>query len=491
MKKLLLPLSLMLLVLILAATTYAPSSFGVQSSLRITDNGPSPVLPKNGYEYADPLLPSYLQDNANGFGDHYNPPTNTLTNAGARLGRVLFYDKRLSKNQTISCASCHVASLGFSDSATFSKGFDGEVTTRQSMGLTNARVQPSRRFFWDASADVLQDQITMAITSSIEMGMEFSEVENRLKETDFYAGLFFDAFGSGNINKEGITAAIGQFVRSMISKNSKYDLAAVQEQKFLPPYQTFTRKENDGYQLFIDNQCQNCHSAPHFAGSIPTNNGLDAENTQDKGLAESTGSKHDEGLFKAPQLRNIELTAPYMHDGRFKTLEEVIEHYNSGLKNNPSLAPELRNPSTGEPVRMKLSSYEKEALVAFLKTLTDPYFVEDPRFEDPFAITEAKKMPSTPMDRILNRQRFGNFSLDGRKVDVFPNPFVDKLNINLLNPDGLTVDVEIYDVSGRKVFQKSDNGQAFKIERGSLRPGTYILKVNSLIHSWSQPIQVK
>ncbi|MCI4670889.1 MAG: T9SS type A sorting domain-containing protein [Bacteroidia bacterium] len=491
MKKFLLPFTLLVLILLLAATPFVPTSYGLFSTLEATDNGPSPVLPANGYEYANPLLPHYLEDNQNGFGDHYNPPTNTLTNAGARLGRVLFYDTRLSKNKEISCASCHVASLGFSDSSRFSKGFDGEKTTRQSMTLTNARVQPSRTFFWDASTTVLQDQISMAITSSVEMGMEFREVEQRLRETDFYSGLFADAFGTANITESRITAAIGQFVRSMISKNSKFDLAAVQENKFTPPFQTYTQLENDGFQLFVDLQCQNCHLAPHFAGSQPANNGLDATNDKDKGLGEHTTSTFDDGLFKAPQLRNIELTAPYMHDGRFNTLEEVIEHYNSGIENNPNLAPELRDPSTRGPRRMKLSTYQKEALIAFLKSLTDPYFATDPRFEDPFAITEAKEMESTPMDKVLNRQRFGINGLEAAKVNVFPNPFTELLTVELNNPSGLRIDIEIFDLSGRKVFSQSEAGSSFKIARGDMRPGNYVLTVNSLMHSWSQKVVIK
>lgn len=490
MKKFFLPFSLLLLILILAATPFVPTSYGSFSALKIAKDGSVPVLPEISYEYANPLLPSYLEDNAQGFGDHYNPPGNPITNAGARLGRVLFYDTRLSKNQTISCASCHVASLGFSDSATFSKGFDGSLTTRQSMGLTNARVQPSGRFFWDASATVLKEQVTMAITSSVEMGMEMHEVNSRLKNAGFYQGLFADAFGDPNISSDRITSAIGQFVRSMVSKNSKFDLAVVQEDRFFPPFETFSQIENDGYKLFLDVGCANCHVVPHFVGELPTNNGLDANNANDKGLGEKTHSSFDEGKFKAPQLRNIELTAPYMHDGRFKTLEEVIEHYNSGIQPNPALGEQLKNSFDGTPVRLKLSSYQKQSLVAFLKTLTDPYFVNDPRFEDPFAITEPGKVESTPMDRILNRKHFGNSSQAGRVVSVFPNPFVDKLNVQLKNPDGLKVEIKMFDMSGRLIFSQKESGENFKIARGNLRPGSYVLKVESLIHSWTQPVQV-
>lgn len=477
-------------MLVLAASPFVPTSYGIRSSKTIVE-GKTPVLPANGYEYVSPLLPSYLQDQDQGFGDHYNPPSNPMTNAGARLGRVLFYDTRLSKNQSISCASCHVAALGFSDSATLSKGFDGALTTRQSMGLTNARAQPSQTFFWDASATSLQHQIAMAITSSVEMGMDFAEVEDRLKATSFYPGLFADAFGSPNVDQHRITAAIGQFVRSMVGKNSKFDLAAVEEDKFFPPFQRFNTIENDGYKLFMDIGCQNCHAAPHFAGRAPSNNGLDATNEKDQGLGAATHRASDFGLFKAPQLRNIELTAPYMHDGRFRTLEEVIEHYNSGIQPNPALANELRNPIDGGPLRMKLSDYQKQSLVAFLKTLTDPYFVEDPRFEDPFAISEARDVEATPMDRILNRKTFGNPQFEGRKVHVFPNPVVNTLNVQLLNPDGLDIDIRIFDMSGRVVFSQKEVGENFRIDRGSIRPGNYVLEVKSLFHNWSQSLQVQ
>jgi len=489
MKKFILPFSLLLAVLVFAGVPFVPSSYEASTNSEAATLGHQPLLPTkaNSYEYASPMLPDYLEDHSDGRGDQYNPIDNPITNVGARLGRVLFYDTRLSINNKISCASCHVAKFGFSDSARFSQGLDGKTTHRHSMGLTNSRIQPIQKFFWDASADILRDQVAMAVTSEVEMGMTFSEVIERLKATDFYAGLFNDAFGGPHISKDRITAALGQFVRAMVAKNSKFDLAATEEGRFFPPLAAFSKKENDGYKIFVESNCVSCHSVPHFASHFPSNNGLDATNEKDKGLGGVTESVFDEGLFKAPPLRNIELTAPYMHDGRFKTLEEVVEHYNSGIQPNPALSPELMD-NSGMPKRLNLSTYQKEALVDFLKTLTDTYFVDDPRFEDPFNITTVREEPLTPMDKILHRKRFGGNNLDMLKVDIFPNPMVDNLNIQLKNPSSAEVNIEIVDMNGRVVARQSGVEENFKVERNGLPSGTYVIMIRSQFHAWSQAL---
>ncbi|MEO0897857.1 MAG: cytochrome c peroxidase [Bacteroidota bacterium] len=488
MKKIFIPFALMAIVLLFAAVPFMPTSYGTLTEARVTNSGPSPVLPETPYEYRNPNLPSFLQDH----GDQYNPVDNSITNAGARLGRVLFYDTRLSKNLEISCASCHDQSLAFTDSAKFSEGFDGELTTRQSMGLTNARMQPIQRFFWDASADVLKDQVKLAVTSEVEMGMKFSEVIDRLQETDFYPGLFADAFGNANISEERITAAIGQFVRSMIGKNSKFDLAAEAQGTTWPPFNDFTQIENDGFNVFIENRCVNCHAVPHFASFMPSNNGLNADNSEDQGLGGVTGNAWDMGLFKAPSLRNIELTAPYMHDGRFKTIEEVIEHYNSGIKDNPALSHELREwNGDNDPIKLDLTAYEKDALKAFLLTLTDPYFIKDPLYENPFEITEPKPAVATPMDSLLNRKRFGNHSFFDLSVKAFPNPFTDFLQVELENPDLLEIRLDLVDISGKVVFRTSGRESFYKIPREKLNAGNYVLRVKSDLHSWTQMVAVK
>jgi cytochrome c peroxidase len=338
------------------------------------------LLPAKSYNYASPTLPPSFfvqpipaQDNM--------PPTNVTTDVGATLGRVLFYDKRLSTNQTISCASCHQQAFGFSDPRRFSIGFDGSVGTRHAMGLSNARWYQRRHFFWDERANTLEDQVLMPIQNPIEMGMTLQALTNRLAAEPFYTNLFATAFGSPIVDTNRISLALAQFVRSIISVQSKYDVG--QSNGFA----NFTAQENLGRQIFFGQvgnaTCAVCHGTDNFTPGPPlNNNGLEFPYV-DRGVGAITGNPADDGKFKVPSLRNIELTAPYMHDGRFSTLEEVVEFYNSGVVDNPNLSPPLRNPN-GTVRRLNLTTTQKAALVAFLKTLTDASLATDPKFSDPF-----------------------------------------------------------------------------------------------------------
>lgn len=342
-------------------------------------------LPASPFNYANPVLPAHLRAPAIVAQDN-TPATNPVTNAGATLGRVLFYDKRLSANQTVSCSSCHQAAHGFSDPARFSTGFEGGLTGRNSMGLTNARYYLRENFFWDERSATLEDQTLEPIQNHIEMGMTLDVLTVRLSSEPYYAGLFTAAFGNATITSQRISRALSQFVRSIVSGNSKYD------QGVPLGFSNFTALENQGRQIFNGavGGCAQCHGSDNFVpGNAIFNNGL--ENPYlDKGLGGVTGLATDEGLFKVPSLRNIELTAPYMHDGRFATLEQVVEFYNSGVVNHPNLSPSLRlppgppgSPPPG-PRRLNLTQNQKSALVAFLKTLTDLSVTTDPRFQDPF-----------------------------------------------------------------------------------------------------------
>ena len=335
-------------------------------------------LPGSPFNYANPVLPaSFLVQPV--AGQDNTPADNRVSNAGAALGRVLFYDKRLSLNQTVSCSSCHQQASGFSDPAKFSRGFNGGLTGRNSMGLSNARWYQRRRFFWDERAATLEAQVLQPIQNSVEMGMTLPALETRLAAEPFYQDLFANAFGSSAVTADRISRALAQFVRSIISVNAKYDQGATVN------FTNLTAEENLGRQLFLSPRtaCAACHGTDNFVpGPAINNNGL--ENPYlDKGVGEVSGRPQDEGLFKVPSLRNIELTAPYMHDGRFATLEQVIEHYNSGVVNHPNLSPPLCTPQ-GQPRRLNLTASEKAALVAFLKTLTDPGLATDPRLSDPF-----------------------------------------------------------------------------------------------------------
>lgn len=340
----------------------------------------APSLPANLFNYENPNLPAHFTQNNASFGSvaatDNTPNNNPVTDEGATLGRVLFYDKRLSANDTVACASCHLQENGFSDPRQFSVGFEGGLTGRHSMALANANYYERGRFFWDERAATLEDQVLLPIQDSVEMGMDLEVLEAKLAETTFYGDLFEDAFGSPEITRERISLALSQFVRSMVSFQSPFDDAFNNNGQFTG--NGLTQQEQLGRQLFFSNNngpnCDACHETAAMSLDQPRNNGLDANTQADQGAGD--------GEFKSPSLRNIAVRAPYMHDGRFNTLEEVIEHYNSGIQDHPELANQLQQ--NGQPERLNLTQQEKDALVAFLETLTDQVFLTDPKFSNPF-----------------------------------------------------------------------------------------------------------
>ncbi|AXT55160.1 cytochrome-c peroxidase [Aquimarina sp. MMG015] len=339
-------------------------------------------LPTSPFNYADIPLPDFFLNNELQVEDN-TPNNNEITDHGATLGRVLFYDNKLSLNNTISCASCHIQENGFSDPRQFSVGFDGGLTARNSMGLSNAKFYNNGRFFWDERAPTLEIQTLMPIQDLVEMGMTLPELETKLANEEYYTVLFRNAFGDETITSERIALALSQFIRSIVSYQSKFDNGLAQSQNINNDFPNFTDSENRGKTLFMSNQtrCFDCHATNVFVGDNARNNGLDATIT-DLGVGGITGNNNDLGEFKVPSLRNIALTAPYMHDGRFGTLEQVIEHYNSGVQNNPNLDNRL---TQGNNVRrLNLSEDDKQALIDFLNTLTDEEFIRDEKYADPF-----------------------------------------------------------------------------------------------------------
>jgi len=344
-------------------------------------------LPTTPYNYSNPALPGHLLT-PNLALQRNTPANNPVTNWGATLGRVLFYDKNLSINNTIACASCHKAENAFSDPGTKSLGFNGGFTGRHSMSLINAVYYPNGRFFWDQRATTLEDQVLMPIQDPVEMGLSLTQLQTRLRTLPYYPILFSRAFGDTSINTDRISKALAQFVRSIISSQSKYDLGRPTFPPGpLPPnpsFPNFTPQENRGMQIFFSPQggCVPCHGTETFTAPEEKNNGLDLTTT-DRGFGAVVNNIALDATFKVGSLRNIELTAPYMHDGRFATLEEVVEHYNSGVKNHPNLSPQLRLPN-GNPRLLNLSPPDKAALVAFMKTLTDRTVTTDVRFSNPF-----------------------------------------------------------------------------------------------------------
>lgn len=368
-------------------------------------------LPEEHFDYANISLPSHYTEND--FPSQFEfqhaalefdntSPDNSITDAGATLGRVLFYDTKLSANGTIACASCHHQEHGFSDPEVLSKGFDDGLTRRHSMGLTNARFYFSGKFFWDERAATLEEQVLMPFQDPVEMGLSLEELEETIKEQDYYPPLFEDAFGDESISTERISKALAQFIRSIVSTNSKYDNARSEVASAIVDFPAFTEQENLGKDIFflprdLGNgdrvNCSGCHTTEAFLGPIPngqfsgttnaTNNGLDIESTDDLGIFEATDNSNDLGKFKVPSLRNIAVSSPYMHDGRFATLEEVIEHYSTGVQNHPNLASPLIG-SDGEPLHFNLNQEEKDALIAFLNTLTDHEMLSDKKYSNPF-----------------------------------------------------------------------------------------------------------
>ena len=293
-----------------------------------------------------------------GFPEPTIPPDNLLTLEGIALGKRLFADPILSVDSTIACASCHLPAHAFSDPQPFSQGVGG-VTSRNSMPLFNVLWNSS--FFWDGRAASLEDQALEPVQRPVEMGEDWDRVVAKLERHAEYPALFARAFGDAPINRQLVVQAIAQFERTLISADSKYD-------RWLAGQAVFTPEEERGFLLFHTEagDCFHCHVAPLFTDNEFHNNGLDLD-PPDAGLAALTGKRLDRGKFKTPTLRNVEYTAPYMHDGRFQTLEEVVEHYDSGFHRIA-----LTDPLLLVRPNLDLTPADKRALVAFLKTLSDP-----------------------------------------------------------------------------------------------------------------------
>jgi cytochrome c peroxidase len=332
-----------------------------------------PSLPAEtaGYvEYAIDDLPTHFMYGAVAALDN-TPADNLLTDAGATLGRVLFYDTRLSHDNSTSCASCHKQENDFSDPSQFSTGIGGQQTTRHSMGLNNGKYYVNGTAFWDERAGSLEEQALIPIESPTEMGSTLSEVVGKLNQTTFYPVLFQAAFGSPDITPDRIAKAIAQFERAMVSYQSKYD-TAFSPGSLEPDFESvFTADELAGQAMFHGaGRCAGCHTTDAQVGQQIHNIGLDVFPV-DEGAGE--------GRFKTPSLRNVAVRGRFMHDGRFSTLQQVVEFYNLFVQDNPALSESLRN-----PLQLGLNSQQVLQLVAYLNTLTDNTFLTSELFSDPF-----------------------------------------------------------------------------------------------------------
>ena len=314
------------------------------------------------------ITPIYIEIPENWPKPVYNFNKNPLTEEGFQLGRQLFYDPILSKDNTISCASCHLQATGFTHvDHELSHGIEGKIGTRNSLTLQN--LAWNKHFMWDGGVNHLDVQALAPITSEVEMNETLENVVKKLRNSEKYGDLFQKAFGTKKITGQLTLKAISQFLVSLTTSNSKYDKVKRNEDKF-------TEMEQKGYTLFQE-KCASCHKEPLLTNNEFRNNGLSMDaDLKDLGRMKITQNSKDSLLFKVPTLRNIEFTYPYMHDGRFKTLTEVIKHYNSGIPKSKTLSKELQQP-------MNLSDNERTELVAFLKTLTDKAFLFNTRYAYP------------------------------------------------------------------------------------------------------------
>ncbi len=382
--------------------------YSCQSDDNIQIQEQIPQLPETAFKYSDFTFPAHFPEalvlQLEG-GVH----SGLVDDDVATLGRVLFYDKQLSLNNTISCGSCHKQTFAFADPVAGSVGFQGAVTPRNAMAIVNPIL--NNNFFWDSRVRSAEDLALEPVQNHIEMGMEsLDKLAMKLERTSYYGDLFEQAFGTRAIHPEGLSTALAQFMRSMVSYESKFDKGMEND------FADFTPLELAGKQLFFSEkaQCSSCHANGNFAApdgaffvtNIDTFSGdvIDPNDPfindfpgggnpyaqpQSRGTAnigldviyEDKGRSR--GKFKIPSLRNIALTGPYMHDGRFGTLEEVVDHYSDNIQPHTDLDTKFRAPGGGV-AQMGFTELEKRSLVAFMETLTDANFIKDEKFSDPF-----------------------------------------------------------------------------------------------------------
>ena len=328
------------------------------------------------------------------FGHFQVPADNPLTEESVELGRRLFYDPRLSANGAVSCSTCHVQRLAFTDGRAKSVGVSGKPVAFNSMSLANLMWGP-QHFFWNGRAATLEEQALIPIQHPDEMAHDLERLVAELSADAGYRGMFESAYGE--VSMAAIARGLASFVRTLVSSNSRYD-------RFLRGEIALSPEEELGRKLFMAHpdvkvslrgaNCIDCHSQFVTGGFSArydgfANNGLDDDEHLQPGLQTVTGNPAHRGLFKVPSLRNIELTAPYMHDGRFETLEEVLDHYDNGIKYSSTLSSLIVEADNSAPaggrISLHLAPSEKAAVIAFLRTLTDEEFVSAERFSDPFA----------------------------------------------------------------------------------------------------------
>jgi cytochrome c peroxidase len=320
-----------------------------------------------------PLANIMLEEPSHFPAPNYRFESNPLSNEKFQLGRMLFYDPVLSRDSTISCASCHQQFVAFAHSDhPLSHGIDNQFTTRNSPAISNLVWQ--KEFFADGGVVHIENIAIAPIQNSREMDEKLSHVVYKLNRNNRYKQAFKNAFQKDTIDSQQLLFAMTQFMGTMVSSKSKYDTYATTGQGF-------SAQEVEGLALFKKN-CTPCHQEPLFSDFTYRNNGIDTEFSKDAGRARVTSIAADSGKFKVPSLRNVALTAPYMHDGRMKTLNDVLSHYQSKVKMSSTLDEQFK--LANNKVGIVLTNEEKDKIILFLNTLTDNTFITDAKFSNPF-----------------------------------------------------------------------------------------------------------
>lgn len=425
--------------------------------------------------YASQTHPAYITKNN-------TPNNNNITDKGATLGRVLFYDKQLSVNNTISCGSCHKQQFAFGDTATLSVGFNGGLTGRHSMRLVNARFGNEKKFFWDERATSLENQTTQPIQNHVEMGFSntngdpgLDSLIRKMQTIPYYPQLFQFVYGSTQITETKIQNALAQFIRSIQSYDSKYDAGRAQVANDNVDFPNFTTEENEGKTLFMTAPggrnggagCNGCHSAPEFDIVTNTlNNGI-IEDALDSTVLDLTNTR-------SPSLRDVVNTngipnGPFMHNGKVKSLLQVINHYNNiaAIPANTNLDPKLQRPG-GQGQSLNLTTNQKNALVAFLRTLSGSDIYTNARWSNPFDANG--NLTLIPLTTGLGK------TYASASISVYPNPATDYITMQL--PEGNFL-LTIYNMEGQLMKQSIvTNNQTELIS--DLKNGLYIVNISGI-----------
>ena len=418
----------------------------------------------NLFNYANQDIPDYvIQDNTG---------NNPINDRAATLGRVLFYDKKLSSNGSIACASCHIQEHAFGDPNVQSQGVNG-LTGRHSMRLVNARFSTESSFFWDERAETLEEQTTQPLRDHIEMGFSgtngdptFDDLINYLQSIDYYNTLFEFAYGDAQITENRMQLALAQFIRSIQSFDSRFDEGLAQVAYENEPFPNFTPQENNGKDLFLNVGCADCHIPSGFALHI---------NSLNNGVITVAGMPGEIDItnVRAPSLRGLvkpdgTLNGPFMHDGSFATLLEVINHYND-IPNNPentNLDTRLMDPN-GDPQQLNLTEGEKLDLVAFLKTLGGSDMYTNEKWSNPFEPDGSIKI----IEEVLTISEENVLPT----ISIFPNPVIHTASIETNQGK---FKVSIYSNTGKLLLEK-DAFSKTEIDLTSFATGLYFVIISS------------